>query len=499
MNTSRVLKYGVREMSRAASAIKQLSKHTMVYGIGNILNRGMTFLLLPFYTNLISTEAYGVYSLIYSFIALANVFFIHGMDTAFMRFFIPEKDPENRKQILNTVYTSIFISTFLLSAGIYLVLPSFSEGLLSVPSGSVILAYLTLIIFFDGLAFLPIVYYRAVNKPVNYVLIVFVEVVVNLSLNIYFVAVQKMGLTGILLSNVISSGAKFLLSSPVLWKEFRFRWDKQIWRDILKYGLPTVPAVFFLILITVSDRFLLKHFLGEAEVGLYASGYKIGVVMALLITAFRFAWQPFYLSKGEDPDAPYLFARIFTLFVAVTGFIYLGVSLVLVPLLKMPYGGLYIIAREYHEGLRVVPYILLGNMLFGLSQNFIVGAYIKKKTLYIPLFTGIGFLVNVSANLFFLTVLKLGFLSAGYALVITYIIQGFVIYFTVRRFYPVPYDFWKMLKTFLVMALLFIIPLAANIHSLWLSMLLVLIYFPLLDLFGVLSIRQIYTELFKRK
>ena len=485
-------------MSKTASSIKQLSKHTLVYGLGNILNRGMTFLLLPFYTNLISTEDYGVYSLIYSFVALTNVFFIHGMDTAFMRFFIPEKDPVQRKQILNTVYTSIFVSTLILTASIFMLLPHFSEGLLSIPSNSVILGYLTLIIFFDGLAFLPIVYYRAVNRPFNYVLIVFVEVVVSLSLNIYFVAYQKMGITGILLSNVISSAAKFLLSSPVLWKEFRFRWDRGLWKDILKYGLPTVPAVFFLILISVSDRFLLKYFLGANDVGLYASGYKIGVVMALLITAFRFAWQPFYLSKGEDPDAPYLFARIFTLFVAVTGFIYLGVSTLLVDLLKMPWGAFYIIAPEYHEGLRAVPFILLGNMLFGLSQNFIVGAYIKKKTLYIPIFTGIGFLVNVSANLIFLSVLGWGFLSAGYALVLTYIIQGLVIYFTVRRFYPVPYDFIKMAKNYGVLAFLFFLPSILGIHNLWLNLVLVVAYFPVLDLVGVLSLRQITTELLKR-
>ena len=489
---------GSQRVSKTTSSIKQLSKHTLVYGIGNILNRGMTFLLLPFYTNLISTEEYGVYSLVYSFIALTNVFFIHGMDTAFMRFFIPEKDLNQRKQILNTVYTSIFISTFLLSAAIYFLLPAFSEGVMSVPATSVMLTYLTLIILFDGLAFLPIVYYRAVNKPVNYVLIVFVEVVINLSLNIYFVAFQKMGLTGILLSNAISSAAKFLLSSPVLWQEFRFRWDKLLWKDILKYGLPTVPAVFFLILISVSDRFLLKHFLGADDVGLYASGYKIGVVMALLITAFRFAWQPFYLSKGEDPDAPYLFSRIFTIFVAVTGFIYLGVSMVLVDLLKMSWGGLHIIAPAYHEGLKVVPFILLGNMLFGLSQNFIVGAYIKKKTLYIPLFTGVGFLVNVSANLVFLSVLGWGFLSAGYALVLTYIVQGFIIYFTVRRFYPIPYDFIKMLKNFGVMALLFFMPVISGVDRLWLNVVLVMLYFPLLDLVGVLSLRQITRELLKR-
>ena len=485
-------------MSKTASSIKQLSKHTLVYGVGNILNRGLTFLLLPFYTNLISTEVFGVYSLIYSFIALTNVFFIHGMDTAFMRYFIPEKDPKQRTQILNTVYTSIFVSTSLLSAGIYFLLPRISQNLLSLPSNSVILIYLTLIILFDALSFLPIVYYRAVNKPINYVIIVFVEVLINLSLNIYFVVSLDMGLKGILLANVFSSIAKFLLSSPVLWSKFRFQWNKKLWQGILKYGLPTVPAVFFLILISVSDRFLLKHYLGAHDVGLYAAGYKIGSVMSLLITAFRFAWQPFYLSRGEDPEAPDLFARIFTLFVAVTGFIFLSVSLVLVELLKIPYGDIYIIALEFQEGLRVVPLILMGAMLFGLSQHFIVGAYIKKKTMYIPLFTGTGLLVNISSNILFLTVFKLGFMAAGYALVLTYIVQGLVIFFFVRRFYPTPYDFWKLAKNYLIIGVFFLIPELMEGRNLLIRIALVLAYFPVLDLIGVLSMKQISRELFKR-
>jgi len=458
----------------------------------------MTFLLLPFYTNLISTEEYGVYSLIYSFIALTNVFFIHGMDTAFMRFFIPEKDETKRKQILNTVYTSLLSSTFLFVLGIYLVLPLFSQPVLSIPPNSTMLLYLAIIILFDALSFLPIAYYRAVNKPFNFVIIVFAEVVVNLSLNIYFVAFKNMGLSGILLSNAISSSIKFLFSSPVLLRQFRFNWDIKIWKDILKYGLPTVPAVFFLILISVSDRFLLKHFLGAGEVGLYASGYKIGVVMALLITAFRFAWQPFYLSKSEDPEAPKIFAQIFTLFVAVTGFIFLGVSMVLVELLKLPIGDYYIIAKKFQSGLQVVPLILFGNMLFGLSQNFIVGAYIKKKTKYIPLFTGIGFLVNISTNILLLSVFKFGFMAAGYALVLTYFIQGLVIYYTVRRFYPVPYNFEKMFKNFLLVAILYFIPGFIENSSLMLNIVLVLIYFPLLNAVGVLSLKKIGRELFKR-
>ena len=105
--------------------------------------------------------------------------------------------------------------------------------------------------------------------------------------------------------------------------------------------------------------------------------------------------------------------------------------------------------------------------------------------------------MNISANILFLSVLKWGFLSAGYALVLTYIVQGLVIYFTVRRFYPVPYNFGKMAKNFIVIALLFFIPMLLENQYLLVNLALVIIYFPLLDLVGVLSLKQIRRELFK--
>ena len=66
--------------------LKQLTKDTAVYGISTIVGRFLTFLLVPFYTNVFSPSDYGVVSNLYIFIAIFNVVLIYGMDAAFLKF-----------------------------------------------------------------------------------------------------------------------------------------------------------------------------------------------------------------------------------------------------------------------------------------------------------------------------------------------------------------------------------------------------------------------------
>ena len=65
--------------------IKELTKDTAIYGISTIVGRFLGFLLVPFYTNVIDTTDFGIYSNIYAYLAFLNIVFIYGMDAAFMK------------------------------------------------------------------------------------------------------------------------------------------------------------------------------------------------------------------------------------------------------------------------------------------------------------------------------------------------------------------------------------------------------------------------------
>ena len=78
-------------------AIKNLGKQTLIYGLGHVLARLITFLLLPLYTHTFTKEAYGAISLAYAFMGFAIILYRYGMDTALMKFSI-QKEGEDKKE-----------------------------------------------------------------------------------------------------------------------------------------------------------------------------------------------------------------------------------------------------------------------------------------------------------------------------------------------------------------------------------------------------------------
>ena len=66
--------------------LKQLTKDTAIYGISTMAARFITFLLVPFYTNIFNPDEYGIITNLYAFIGLMNIIYIYGMDAAYMKF-----------------------------------------------------------------------------------------------------------------------------------------------------------------------------------------------------------------------------------------------------------------------------------------------------------------------------------------------------------------------------------------------------------------------------
>ena len=92
-------------------SIKSLGKQSLVYGIGHILARLVTFLLLPLYTNVFTASEYGVVALFYTFLSFMNVIMRYGLGAAFLKFYVPASDNE-RKAIFTNVIASLFLTAF---------------------------------------------------------------------------------------------------------------------------------------------------------------------------------------------------------------------------------------------------------------------------------------------------------------------------------------------------------------------------------------------------
>ncbi|MBC8322860.1 MAG: oligosaccharide flippase family protein [Candidatus Marinimicrobia bacterium] len=432
----------------------QLGKQSVVYGFGHFITRFINFLLLPLYTHRLSPEEYGVVSLIYAFIAFANILFTHGMDVAYMRFQGLEKTEENKKTIFSTSFIWLLMSTLLLGSLMYFV----SQNLATLTVGIKYTKLIQLaigILAFDTLIALPKVLLRLENKPYHFVFLELSHVIIVLGLNIWWIGIQQLSINYIFISNLIASGITFLLIVPKIIKTIEFRFNPGWWKGLFIFALPYIPSGLASILNELIDRYMINWLVDENAVGLYSASYRLGIFMLIVVMAFKFAWQPYYLGQADKKDAPQLFAQTGTYFLLVTTFLFLFLSFFIEYLVQIPIGGSPVINPVYWDSLSIVPIVLLAYIFLGVFLVQLPGIYIKKKNGWIPILNGIAALINISAN--FILIPKYGYKSAAVATLLGYSVMVVLQYYVIKRFYPLTWEWKRVLIITIISGILFIV------------------------------------------
>lgn len=463
--------------------IIRLSKQTMVYGVGYVAARMINFLLLPFYSYHISPEAYGAVSLIYAFIAFLNIFYHYGLESAFLRFYSRTGEAEGygKKDVFSTVLSSLLVTSIAFTMLIWFFAPALSRGILGSDYYMHIIRMTAGILFLDAMYLIPLHYLRINNKAMIFTLITLLNVLINVSLNIYLIRYRGMGIEGVFISNLVASAFSFLVLIPVVVKNFNAQFSGLLWKKLILFGLPFVPSGLSSMIIELSDRYMLQWFKGLEDVGLYSAGHKLGIFMMLVVMAFRFAWQPFFLQKHDDPEAPRLFATIMTWFVFLMTIVFLLVSFFIQEIVSFEIFGRHIIAQNYWAGITVVPLILAAYLFNGIYINFHPAIFYTGKTWVISVIVGIAAMINIGLNLIFIP--KVGMIGAGISSLSAYVFMAVCTYFVVRKWMHIPYEWGKLAIMFVLTLLLTIIFFVFGIQIAWLKLVIVLAYALLVFVF----------------
>lgn len=435
------------------SSLKRLTKHSAVYGFGHIFTRMVNFLLLPLYTNRLPTDEFGVSALIFAFLAVMTPIYTYGIDAAFLRYFILSEDAAHKKRVFSTAFWAVFVVACAFTLLIFQFSDFFSGLLFSHGNYGHLVRLASIILIFDALTFLPFLYLRAEEKSVQFTALKFFNVIINVSFNVYFLVYLNKGVEGIFLANIWASGMTFAVVSFILFKQITLRFDRHDFQELLKFGLPYLPSVLSVVVLDLVDRPILERLLGLEQTGIYSAGLKLGMFMSLFVTAFRFAWHPFFLSTSKQEDAREIFSKVLTYFTAIGMGIFLLISFYIDEIVQFKFFGHSLIGPEYWQGTKVVPLILLAYMFYGIYVNFVVGVYLKKKTKYMPLVTGAGVATNIVLN--FILIPLVGMMGAALAKVAGYVVMSVAMYLFNQRIYAVRYEFGRLAKLSVVTAAVF--------------------------------------------
>lgn len=445
------------------SVFKKLFKQTFIYGLATVLPRAISIVLVPLYVIVLGKEQYGIYASLMAFLILGNVVLSYGMETAFFRFINKEKS--QKKIVQSTVLSSLSISTL-----IFLTVALFFSQEISriLEFKSDFIVYGIIILSLDALAVLPFVWFRANNKPMRYAIIKIINVCINLGFNLFFFLLLPEMVKGnndsiwnsiylsdnqvayVFIANIIASGITLLLLSP-LYLKIGFGINLRIWKQMLRYALPVLIAGIAFSINEAFDKILLKYLLpesiAEAEVGVYAACYKLGVFLTLFATAFRLGIEPFFFNHSKHQDAKENYATI-TKYFTILGSMILLFVVVYIDVFKR----ILIPESSFWEALIIVPVILLANLFLGIYHNLSVWYKVTDRTRFGAMISSIGACITLALN--FLLIPWISYKGSALATLAAYGSMMVISYFLGRKYYAVPYDL-KKIGTYLLLSVVF--------------------------------------------
>ncbi len=469
-------------------SIKRLAKHSAIYGIGHIINRSLGFILLPIYTNLFHGAAFGVVGVLTTWFMILSLVYVYGLDAGFLRFYIAADHDREKKRIFSTALISLTITSLMLSAIIWIWAPELSSIMFesNMPADLDLVQLLRILdvtLLFDTISFILLLVLRAEEKSLAFILFKISNVVVNVAANVFFLFILHQGVAGIFWANLVSSALTFVVALPLVFRYGNFLFSYSLLKKMFFFGLPVLPSAIAITLMDAVDRIFLERMTSLQSVGLYNSGCKLGMSMALFVAAFRFAWPPFFLSVAKQADAKLIYSRVLTYLIVACGFVFLCISIFIDPISQLSFGSYHLIGPEYWPANRIVPIILLAYVFYAFYLCFYVGPYLHDRTKYIVWSTMIGLLVNLAANWQLIPLLD--YPGAAWARLLSYFAMAVSLYYFSQKLYPVSYEWQRLILLIPATAMLFIFGRTAWIQErIWLGLVLLMLYPLLLRVMG---------------
>lgn len=438
-----------------SSEVKLLARHGSIYGLANVMDRFISFLMIPIYTRYLTPSDYGVLELIYMTSTLISMIIGMRIEAAVSRFYFDYEDQTMR----NRVVSSGFLGYGGLAALLIFALLPFSPFLsrLVFDSGDYS-SYFTVALLTLAIGMItPIgnAYFRARMESKTFLFYRILSTVLTLGLNIYFVVVIEWGVYGILVSTLIAHLAVAILMSVQIISRTGIRVDFRLVWEMVKFGLPLIPSNISAYIVHASDRYFIKEYVDLGAAGLYSLGYKIGGLVNQFVTApFNLVWTPRRFETFSREDSERIYARIFTYFVTTALFIGLMISVLAKEILKV------MATEPFWPAYKVVPIIVLAYTIFSFHYHFNIGIMMEKKTKYLAYVNISNGLLNLGLN--FALIPPFGIWGAAVATVLCFLFKAWMTYYYSNRFFPIQVEWTRVLTLFGTATCLYLVTLLVD-------------------------------------
>lgn len=387
--------------------------------ICSFLQKGISVIVTPIFTRLMTTAEYGNYEAFNSWLGIITIFVtLHLYSGVYAQGVV--KFEEDRKKFSSSTQGLLF-ALLLLWTGVYFAFRNFWNGLFDLTTVQMLAMLVT--IWATEVFNLWATEQRVTFSYRKLVLITLLVSLAKPAVGIFFVThwddkvtarvlavalVELIGYTGLCVAQIVRGKKLF---------------SGHYWKYAILFSLPLIPHYLSQVVLNSSDKIMIKELVGSEKAGIYGLAYKISQIMFLFNTALLQTITPWIYQKIKADKTEQIAKVGYTALIGIA-----GLNIFLIAL--APEVVKIFAPSDYYNAIWVIPPVAMSvffMFMYSLFSNF---EFYFEKTKLIMIASVICAAMNVGLNYVFIRLYD--YYAAGYTTLFCYIAYAFFHYLMMR-------------------------------------------------------------------
>lgn len=406
---------------------KELIKNTLIVAAGKISTQMVSFLLIPFYTLLLSPYEYGYVDLATTYIVLLAPIIALQIDRASLRYLIESRGRKEKEKEIISNSILIIINMVIISICALFVLSFF------IKITNIKLIAITIITIIFSNLFLQ--FARGMGGNKKFAIANILGSITTLTSNVVFVFLLHKGIAGVFISMILSNLIILIytLMSMKIYQYIKINsLKKEVRKKLIKYSLPLVPSGLSWWAINVSDRTIVSLMINVTANGIYAIANKYTMIFNAIYSIFDMTWTESASLHINAKDKNEFFSDVFNNSIKI----FTSLNLLLIAILPFIFN--IIINEKFSESYQYIPILLTASLMSAMVAQY-SAIYVAKKMTKKVLTTSImAAAINITLNLVFIQ--SLGLYATSISTVVAFFTMAIFRHFDTKKYVKIKYE-----------------------------------------------------------
>lgn len=386
-------------------------KAALWFAACSILQKGISFIVVPIFTRILTTEQYGTYSLYLSWLQILTIitslYLYYGVFTNGMNKYDTDRDRYiSSMQGLTLTITAIVFAIFFVTQNTW--------------SDILGLAPHLIFLMFIEMAVTPALSFWSGRQRFEYkyrklVIVTLCKSIINPVLGLIMVSLAEDKATARILSVAI---VEVCFCGVIMIYQFlkgKCWIDKKYWKFALGMAIPLLPHYLSGMILNKGDQIMISKMVSTSAVAFYSVAYNIGMLVQIFTNAISNSFTPWIYQRIKADKYEKIPETINFLMLLVA-----AISLCL--MLLSPELVLLFGSSGYASAAYVIPPVAASVFFIFLYNILATPQFYFEKTSFLMVSSILAAVVNLGLNYIFIK--QYGYVAAGYTTLVCYVLYS---------------------------------------------------------------------------